>query len=83
MNRPAIGGPFKLIDTENRAVTESDLRGNWTLIYFGYTSCPDVGPKEVQKMANVIDILGEISHCDDLPTHLCIAIMHNHVTNSI
>ncbi|KAM0936901.1 putative copper chaperone SCO1/SenC, Thioredoxin-like superfamily [Dioscorea sansibarensis] len=61
MNRPAIGGPFKLIDTENRAVTESDLRGNWTLIYFGYTSCPDVGPKEVQKMANVIDIL-ETAH---------------------
>nr|CAD1826359.1 unnamed protein product [Ananas comosus var. bracteatus] len=50
-------GPFKLYDTEGNLVTESDLRGNWTLMYFGYTSCPDVGPEEVQKMANGINIL--------------------------
>lgn len=56
-NRPMIGGPFKLFDTENHLVTESDLRGNWTLMYFGYTSSPDVGPDEVQKMAKVINIL--------------------------
>ncbi|KAF0913192.1 hypothetical protein E2562_020356 [Oryza meyeriana var. granulata] len=57
-NRPAIGGPFKLYDTENNEVTESKLRGNWTLMYFGYTSCPDVGPAEVQKMADVVKLLG-------------------------
>ncbi|XP_039794996.1 protein SCO1 homolog 2, mitochondrial-like isoform X3 [Panicum virgatum] len=56
-NRPAIGGPFKLYDTENNVVTESKLRGNWTLMYFGYTSCPDVGPAEVQKIADVIKLL--------------------------
>uniref|UniRef100_A0A0A8XPZ3 SCO1 protein n=1 Tax=Arundo donax TaxID=35708 RepID=A0A0A8XPZ3_ARUDO len=56
-NRPAIGGPFKLYDTENNVVTESKLRGNWTVMYFGYTSCPDVGPAEVQKMADVIKLL--------------------------
>ncbi|CAL5088618.1 unnamed protein product [Urochloa decumbens] len=56
-NRPAIGGPFKLYDTENNVVTESKLRGNWTLMYFGYTSCPDVGPAEVQKMADVVKLL--------------------------
>ncbi|OAY62871.1 Protein SCO 2, mitochondrial [Ananas comosus] len=57
INRPAIGGPFKLYDIEGNLVTESDLRGNWTLMYFGYTSCPDVGPEEVQKMADGINIL--------------------------
>jgi protein SCO1/2 len=57
-NRPAIGGPFKLYDTENNVVTESKLRGNWTLMYFGYTSCPDVGPADVQKIADVIKLLG-------------------------
>ncbi|TKW32883.1 hypothetical protein SEVIR_2G196300v4 [Setaria viridis] len=56
-NRPAIGGPFKLYDTENNVVTESKLRGSWTLMCFGYTSCPDVGPAEVQKMADVIKLL--------------------------
>ncbi|KAL5658037.1 hypothetical protein ACJX0J_031200, partial [Zea mays] len=56
-NRPAIGGPFKLYDTEKNEVTESKLRGNWALMYFGYTSCPDVGPAEVQKMADVVKLL--------------------------
>lgn len=56
-NRPAIGGPFKLYDTENNVVTESKLRGTWTLMYFGYTSSPDVGPAEVQKIADVVKLL--------------------------
>uniref|UniRef100_A0ACD5Y2Y2 Uncharacterized protein n=1 Tax=Avena sativa TaxID=4498 RepID=A0ACD5Y2Y2_AVESA len=56
-NRPAIGGPFKLYDTENNVVTESKLRGNWTLMYFGYTSSPDVGPAAVQKIADVVKLL--------------------------
>jgi protein SCO1 len=59
-NRPAIGGPFKLYDIENNVVTESELRGNWTLMYFGYTSCPDVGPRQVQKIADVVKVLGEL-----------------------
>lgn len=57
---PIIGGPFSLIDTEGRLVTEKNLLGNWVLLYFGYTSSPDVGPAEVRKMANTINILGSI-----------------------
>ncbi|KAG9451572.1 hypothetical protein H6P81_011537 [Aristolochia fimbriata] len=56
-NKPSFGGPFRLIDSENHVVTDADLRGNWSLLYFGYTSSPDVGPKEVQKMAEAIDTL--------------------------
>jgi protein SCO1 len=59
-NRPAIGGPFKLYDTKKNVVTESELRGNWTLMYFGYTSCPDLGPRQVQKIADVVKVLGEL-----------------------
>ncbi|KAL5703958.1 hypothetical protein ACHQM5_022446 [Ranunculus cassubicifolius] len=54
---PRYGGPFSLFDTEQRRVTERDLMGNWVLLYFGYTSSPDVGPEEVQKMAKVLKIL--------------------------
>ncbi|XP_072999067.1 protein SCO1 homolog 2, mitochondrial isoform X1 [Typha latifolia] len=57
INRPAIGGPFRLYDTKNNLVTESNLRGKWTLMYFGYTSCPDVGPGEIQKITEAINIL--------------------------
>ena len=55
---PIIGGPFTLIDTENRTITERNLRGNWVLLYFGYTSSPDVGPEQVRIMAKTIDKLG-------------------------
>lgn len=57
---PIIGGPFTLVDTECRVVNERSLIGNWVLLYFGYTSSPDIGPAEVQKMAEAIDILGSI-----------------------
>lgn len=55
---PIIGGPFTLIDTENHLVTEKNFLGNWVLLYFGYTSSPDVGPEQVQMMAKAIDTLG-------------------------
>jgi protein SCO1/2 len=71
INRPAIGGPFKLYDTENNVVTESKLRGNWTLMYFGYTSSPDVGPAEVQKIADVVKLLGAL-----LYTTSCFLVMN-------
>ncbi|XP_027073693.1 protein SCO1 homolog 2, mitochondrial-like isoform X1 [Coffea arabica] len=64
---PIIGGPFSLIDTEGRVVTEKKLLGNWVLLYFGYTSSPDVGPAEVQKMAKAIDILDSKQNLRVLP----------------
>lgn len=58
MKGPAIGGPFSLIDTEHRPVTDRNFLGNWILLYFGYTSSPDVGPEQLQLIAKAVDILG-------------------------
>ena len=55
---PIIGGPFTLVNTENQIVNEQDFLGNWIILYFGYTSSPDVGPDQVQMMAKAIDTLG-------------------------
>lgn len=55
---PTVGGPFTLTDSENRIVTEKNFLGNWVLLYFGYTSSPDVGPEQVQMMAKAVDKLG-------------------------
>lgn len=58
VNKPAFGGPFRLISADHGVVTESELRGSWSLLYFGYTSSPDVDPEELQKMAEAINMLG-------------------------
>jgi cytochrome oxidase Cu insertion factor (SCO1/SenC/PrrC family) len=55
---PLIGGAFNLVDQNGVAVTENDLLGRWTLIYFGYTFCPDVCPVTLTNMGAAIDALG-------------------------
>jgi len=54
----AIGGPFTLIDGAGHTVTDRDLRGRYTLIYFGYTFCPDVCPTTLNEVAAALDKLG-------------------------
>lgn len=53
-----IGGPFTLVDHTGRTVTEQDLKGKWSLIYFGYTYCPDVCPTSLSVMSQALDALG-------------------------
>lgn len=53
-----IGGPFSLVGTDGKRVTDRDFRGKLMLVMFGYTHCPDVCPAELQTMAEVMDKLG-------------------------
>lgn len=39
-----IGGPFALTDQDGHAVTERSFAGRYTIVYFGYTFCPDACP---------------------------------------
>ena len=55
-----LGGPFSLVDQTGRAVTERDFAGQWLLLYFGYTYCPDVCPTELGTIAAAIDALGPL-----------------------
>jgi protein SCO1/2 len=36
---------FSLIDTNGKLFNEKSLRGHWTLLFFGYPSCPDICPE--------------------------------------
>ena len=56
--QPAIGGPFTLVDQNGRTVTNDTLKGKPTLIYFGYTFCPDVCPTSLLLMETAIEKLG-------------------------
>ena len=45
-----IGGPFALTDQRGQPVTDKDFAGQYRLIYFGYSFCPDVCPVDLQKL---------------------------------
>lgn len=54
-----IGGPFELTDHNGNRVTSEDLITGPTLVYFGYTFCPDVCPLDVARNVAAVDILAE------------------------
>ena len=59
-----IGGPFTLTDHRGNEVTEAALLGHYSLIFFGYTDCPDVCPLTLQNISAALDELGR--RADDL-----------------
>ena len=54
-----IGGPFTLVNSEGETVTSDDIIDGPTLVYFGYTFCPDVCPVDAAEMAEATDMLAE------------------------
>jgi protein SCO1 len=54
-----LGGPFTLINGAGETVTSEQVITEPTLIYFGYTYCPDVCPLDVDRNAAAVEILEE------------------------
>ena len=54
----SVGGPFALIDHNGKAITHRDLEGRPTLIFFGFTHCPDVCPTTLMEISKVFELLG-------------------------
>ena len=52
-----IGGPFELVNERGETVTEADVIDGLTLVYFGYTFCPDVCPFDTARNAEAVEIL--------------------------
>jgi protein SCO1/2 len=55
----AIGGPFQLTDQAGRTVTEKNLLGRPTLVFFGFTHCPDVCPTSLFEISEVLRAMGK------------------------
>jgi protein SCO1/2 len=55
---PAVGGPFRLTDQDGARVDETILKGKWTLVFFGYTYCPEACPTTLTTLAKAIDEMG-------------------------
>jgi protein SCO1/2 len=55
---PQIGGPFQLVDQDNRPTDQRLLNGKWSAVFFGYTYCPDFCPTTLTLLGRVQSILG-------------------------
>jgi protein SCO1/2 len=53
----AIGGPFALVDENGKTVTDKDVLTKPSLVYFGYSFCPDVCPLDNARNADAVDLL--------------------------
>ena len=58
----SIGGPFTLVSETGATVTEADVITKPSLVYFGYTFCPDICPFDAARNADAVDILTELGY---------------------
>src|ERR1700681_2553049 len=55
----AIGGPFQLTDQAGQTVTDKNMKGRPTLIFFGFTRCPDICRTSLFEMSEVLKAMGK------------------------
>jgi protein SCO1/2 len=56
-DKPRIIKPIALLDQHAQAFTLEDLEGRWSLLYFGYTYCPDICPTTLADLKKFSDML--------------------------
>jgi len=57
--QPLVGGPFTLTNQDGQAVTEKMLEGKWSLVFFGFTYCPDYCPTTLGVLNAVQERMGD------------------------
>ncbi len=64
---------FSLLDQDGRAVSSDVFNGQWNLVFFGFTHCPDICPMTLQVLANAKRQLGEAGQ-DPLPRIVLVSV---------
>ncbi len=64
---------FKLTDQNNKEITIDDFKGKWTLMFFGFTSCPDVCPTTLTEIQKVYKLVKSKSP-DSIPQVLFVSV---------
>lgn len=84
----AIGGNFEAVDHLGKPFTQKSLLGKYSLIYFGFTYCPDICPTSLLTIAQTLDDLPEALRNEILPVFVTVdperdtvAVMQQYVSN--
>lgn len=56
---------FNLLDEQGARFTQADFEGQWSLLYFGFTYCPDICPSSMVVMAQVKEALEDKRGIED------------------
>lgn len=74
LNGPKALPEFSLVDQNGVTFTREQLKGQWTLLFLGFTSCPDICPLTLMKLAAVRKHMK--SHVDNsrLPEVILLAV---------
>lgn len=73
MGKPLIGGNFTLMDTNNQPFTQENLKNEnrkFSIVYFGFTHCPDVCPDELDKLGEMLDMLKQKNNIELQPVFI-------------
>lgn len=57
--QPLVGGDFKLVNQNGQPVDQTMLNGKWSLVFFGFTYCPDYCPTTLAELGAVQQRLGD------------------------
>jgi protein SCO1/2 len=64
VGKPKVGGPFSLVDQDGNVYSSDNMLGKYSLVYFGFSHCPDICPDELDKMALMYEKVRE--KCGDV-----------------
>ncbi|KAM0745658.1 SCO1 protein [Meredithblackwellia eburnea MCA 4105] len=67
VGKPKIGGPFVLTKHDGTTFSDQDLLGKWSMVYFGFTNCPDICPEELDKVTEIVKSISASKKVDILP----------------
>ncbi|KAF3994116.1 hypothetical protein FT663_01616 [Candidozyma haemuli var. vulneris] len=73
VGKPLIGGNFTLVDEKGNTFTQENLKNNqkkFSILYFGFTHCPDVCPDELDKLGDMLEDLKQNSNIELQPVFI-------------
>lgn len=65
---------FTLLDQHGQTFNKDDLKGHWSLLYFGYLQCPDICPTTLQSLASMRKMMADAGSRADIPNMLFVSV---------